>query len=591
MELSGLLIPNAMIEDHFEYWYIPSVNSSPMKFYIPFADFFPSRRRQERVLFSLRFSAPHRSVIFYKEEDSITDILCIELIKTRDSGEARPVVVSHIDHGSKTLVVELEDGFSEQTETFRFNDGMREKLEIVFSQRTISVQQEAKIKRKTVTKTQNPVESYFKESLEAYLNYSLVAKGADQNEVELCPVEAKSKLRLREEILEAMRHSILKALLLIEPQEKVFLDFSSSFLKFGSQLKVAIGYSASVPDVSGKRSNLVQLMAEQGVTGLLLPAWGDFIQRKNRHLATSKNDQLLLYTGHAFYVLTSQINDDTIKFPSDFQHLMTQTLIRSLTAFKIFLQIQVIPFLLKKQHFCHNSEVDFLKTWNSVKAMLFVRTNSSDIVKNLLVEIKEGSKLQRLIQFSDLEALQKLVIVIRTADKYTLLYHFNSDREIVKLNRNFRDLFAPDYTKRYKDSQYYQLLPNVAAAIVQDYTEELGIKIIDTSTVLAPAFDSCKNIAHSLLTAGKFNQWERLYKTCVDAEEKIEFILETFGFFRSPAYQDHSTFQTVADCVNKDMSNLPSAELFGKFILKYIHIKIPLSRVGDFSVVKKHSPK
>ena len=130
MELSGLIIPNAMIEDHFEYWYIPFVNSSPMKFYIPFADFFPCRRRQERVLFSLRFSAPHRSVIFYKEEDSITDILCIELIKTRDSGEARPVVVSHIDHGSETLVVELEDGFSEQTETFKFNDGMREKLEI-----------------------------------------------------------------------------------------------------------------------------------------------------------------------------------------------------------------------------------------------------------------------------------------------------------------------------------------------------------------------------------------------------------------------------------------------------------------------------
>ena len=41
---------------------------------------------------------------FYKEE-SVTDILCIELIKTRNSGETRPVLVSKIDHGTKTWLL------------------------------------------------------------------------------------------------------------------------------------------------------------------------------------------------------------------------------------------------------------------------------------------------------------------------------------------------------------------------------------------------------------------------------------------------------------------------------------------------------
>ena len=97
------------------------------------------------------------AVIFYQEEESVTDILGIELIKTRDSGEARPVLVSKIDHGTKTLVVELEDGFSEQTKTFKFKVGVRKNLEIVFRQRLISVEQEPAIKRKIVNKTVNPL--------------------------------------------------------------------------------------------------------------------------------------------------------------------------------------------------------------------------------------------------------------------------------------------------------------------------------------------------------------------------------------------------------------------------------------------------
>ena len=604
MELSGLLILKEIRDNFVYYWYLPSKNSEPITFYIFFGDEVDAIKDITHKLFYSyhELTQAMRLVFFHKKDNLITNISCVEFINCR--GEYEALIVSEIDHGKKELSVDLEDipkGSSSGERRRNMEDtlynavrqqnlvksvaepqGNKSKTADKTKYPVKALKEYLEDKHKTVAKTQDFAES-LKELLKAYVNYSLVVKGADQNEVELRPVEDENLQRTHDEIHEAMRPSILKELFLRKLQEDVFLDFSRSFPEVGSQLEVVGKPSDRLGTIyhSDTPTKIVQILVKEGVEGLLLSSWNSFIRDKTWHLNIYRNAELLLYTGHTFYVLTYPRNNDTIDFPSDFQHLMTQTLILSLTAFKIFLQMQVIPFLLRNQNISI-SENDYLKTYDSVKVLLLVRTDSSDIFENELAEIKEGSKLQRLIQFSDLEALQKLVIVFQTEyDDCIQLYQFNSDRKIVKLHKRFRDLFAPDFNHLNKDSQYYQLVRNVAAVVVKNYTEELKIKITDTRTILAPAFDSHKTIARSLLATGKINQWERLYKTCVDAEEKIEFILETLGFFRSPAYQDHSTFQCVADCVNKDMNNLPSAKLFGKFILKY-----NFHRCGIFQLLK-----